>query len=33
VERFGYRLGRGVAVVLMVAVVAVPVVWWLIARY
>jgi outer membrane biosynthesis protein TonB len=32
VERFGYRLGRGIAVVLMVAVVAVPVVWWLIAR-
>jgi hypothetical protein len=34
VERLGYRLGRGVAVVLLVAVVAVPVaiVWWLIAR-
>jgi hypothetical protein len=34
VERLGYRLGRGVAVVLLVAVVAVPVAvaWWLIAR-
>jgi hypothetical protein len=31
-ERLGYRLGRGVAVVLLVAVVAVPVVWWLITR-
>ncbi len=32
VERSGYRLGRGVAIVLLVAVVAVPVVWWLITR-
>jgi hypothetical protein len=32
VERFGYRLGRGIAILLMVAVVAVPVVWWLIVR-
>jgi len=32
VERFGYRLGRGIAIVLMVAVVAVPVAWWLIVR-
>jgi hypothetical protein len=34
VERLGYRAGRGIAVVLLVAVVAVPlaVVWWLIAR-
>jgi hypothetical protein len=34
VERLGYRLGRGIAVVLLVAVVAVPVavVWWRIAR-
>jgi hypothetical protein len=34
VERFGYRLGRGIAIVLLVAVVAVPVavVWWLSAR-
>jgi hypothetical protein len=32
VERFGYRLGRGIAILLMGAVVAVPVVWWLIAR-
>jgi hypothetical protein len=34
VERLGYRVGRGVAVVLLVAVVAVPVavVWWLVAR-
>jgi hypothetical protein len=33
VERLGYRLGRGIAVVLLVAVVAVSVavVWWLIA--
>jgi hypothetical protein len=32
VERLRYRVGRGIAVVLPVAVVAVPVVWWLIAR-
>jgi hypothetical protein len=32
VERFGHQLGRGIAVVLMVAVVVVPVVWWLIVR-
>jgi hypothetical protein len=32
VERVGDRLGRGVAVVVLVAVVAVPVAWWLIAR-
>jgi hypothetical protein len=34
-ERLGYRVGRGIAVVLLVAVVAVPlaVVWWRIARY
>jgi hypothetical protein len=32
VERFGYRLGRGIAIVLLVAVVAVPVAWWLIPR-
>jgi hypothetical protein len=34
VERLGDRLGRGIAIVLLVAVVAVPVavVWWLIAR-
>lgn len=32
VERFGYRLGRGIAIVLLVAVVAVPVAWWLITR-
>jgi hypothetical protein len=32
VERFGYRLGRGIAIVLLVAVVAVPVVWWLLTR-
>lgn len=34
VERFGYRLGRGMAIVLLVAVIAVPVavVWWLIAQ-
>jgi hypothetical protein len=31
-ERIGYRLGRGIAIVLLVAVVAVPVAWWLIAR-
>jgi hypothetical protein len=31
-EQFGYRLGGGIAILLMVAVVAVPVVWWLIAR-
>jgi hypothetical protein len=32
-EQLGYRLGRGVAVVLLVAVVAVPVAvaWWFIA--
>ena len=31
-ERLGYRVGRGIAMVLLVAVVAVPVavVWWLI---
>jgi hypothetical protein len=32
VERLGYRVGRGIAIVLLVAVVAVPVAWWLIAR-
>ncbi|HZA84553.1 MAG TPA: hypothetical protein VFC13_24265 [Actinomycetes bacterium] len=32
VERLGDRVGRGIAVVLVVAVVAVPVAWWLIAR-
>jgi hypothetical protein len=34
VERLGYRLGRGIAIVLLAAVVVVPVavVWWLIAR-
>jgi hypothetical protein len=32
VERLGDRLGRGIAVVLLMAVVAVPVAWWLIAR-
>jgi hypothetical protein len=32
VERFGYRLGRGIAIVLMIAIVAVPVAWWLIVR-
>jgi hypothetical protein len=32
VERLGYRLGRAITIVLLVAVVAVPVAWWLIAR-
>jgi hypothetical protein len=32
VERFGDRLGRGIAIVLLMAVVAVPVAWWLITR-
>jgi hypothetical protein len=31
VERLGYRLGRAIAVVLLVAVVVVPVAWWRIA--
>jgi hypothetical protein len=31
-EWLGYRLSRGIAIVLMVAVVAVPAAWWLIAR-
>jgi hypothetical protein len=33
VEQMGYRLGRGIAIVLLVAVVTVPVavVWWLVA--
>jgi hypothetical protein len=32
VERLGDRVGRGIAIVLVVAVVAAPVAWWLIAR-
>jgi hypothetical protein len=32
VERFGYRLGRGIAIVLLIVVVAVPVAWWLVPR-
>jgi hypothetical protein len=32
VEQLGDRLGRGIAIVLLMAVVAVPVAWWLIAR-
>jgi hypothetical protein len=31
VERLGYRLGRAIAIVLLVAVVAVRVAWWRIA--